>query len=272
MVRRVATMMFEQSNGVDLGRLNEAERQVLLLLAEGHTAKSVANELGSTPAAVNERLREARRKTGVGSSRELARLLKSQEIRDDEMGMVTPPPAGAAMLPTNATSRRSKAGVVAMVFISLVAAAGAAALLGQQAPVNEVDPLLGSPLQTGPDPAALHSQIRTEARDADWAGPTEVAIRERALQIPLIGKNGNTLRVTCATKLCEIAGSIQTRGTPPAEYDPKLPESRTIIALQTAPFVDDISKLGLKSETGLFTGSKDDKNLAVFLLYYSRKK
>jgi DNA-binding CsgD family transcriptional regulator len=272
MVGRVATLMFEQGNGTDLGRLNDAERQVLLLLAEGHTAKSVANELGSTPAAVNERLREARRKTGVGSSRELARLLKSQENRHDELGVFSTSAAGAAPILTNAISRRSKTGVVAMVFISLVVAAGAAALLGQQAPVSEVDPLLGTPLQTGPEPAALHAQIRTEARDADWAERTEAAIRTRALQIPLIGKNGNTLRVTCATKLCEIAGSIQTRATPPAEYDPKLPESRTIIALQTAPFVDDISRLGLKSETGFFTGSKDDKNQAVFLLYYSRTK
>jgi DNA-binding CsgD family transcriptional regulator len=272
MVHRVATLMFEQGNGTDLGRLNEAERQVLLLLAEGHTAKSVANELGSTPAAVNERLREARRKTGVGSSRELARLLKSQENRHDELGVGSTGPVSAATLPTNATSRRSKTGVVAMLFSSLVAAAGAAALLGQQAPVNEIDPLLGSPLQTAPDPAALHAQIRTEARDAEWASRTEQAIRARTLQIPLIGQNGNALRVTCATRLCEIAGSIQTSATPPAEYDPKLPESRAITALQTAPFVDDISKLGLKSETGLFTGSKSDKNQAVFLLYYSRVK
>jgi len=57
--------MFERDeNGADLSRLNDAERRVLLMLAEGHTAKSVANAIGSTPAAVNERLREARRKTG----------------------------------------------------------------------------------------------------------------------------------------------------------------------------------------------------------------
>ena len=159
-----------------------------------------------------------------------------------------------------------------MVFISLVAAAGVAALLGQQSPAHDVDPLLGTPVQTGPDPAALHAQIRSEARDADWAKRTEAGIRARALQIPLIGKDGNTLRVTCATKLCEIAGSIRTRATPPAQYDPKLPESRTILALQTTPFVDDISRLGLKSETGLFTGSEDDKNQTVFLLYFSRAR
>ena len=39
---RVATMMFKQEdNGPDLGRLNESERRVLYLLAEGHTAKTV---------------------------------------------------------------------------------------------------------------------------------------------------------------------------------------------------------------------------------------
>ena len=58
----------------------------------------------------------------------------------------------------------------------------------------------------------------------------------------------------------------------PVDYDPKLPESRAIIALQTSPYRDDIAKLGLKSETGLFTGSKDNKNQTVFLLYYSREK
>ena len=159
-----------------------------------------------------------------------------------------------------------------MVLISLIAAAGAAAVFVQQPQVQEVEPLLGTPLMTGPDPAALHARVRTEARDSDWAPGIEQAIRSRAMQIPLIGKDGNALRVTCATKLCEIAGSIQTSSAPPAEYDPKLPESRAITALQTSPFKDDLTKLGLKSETGLFTGSKDNKNQAVFLLYYSREK
>ncbi|HET6407092.1 MAG TPA: sigma factor-like helix-turn-helix DNA-binding protein [Chthoniobacteraceae bacterium] len=54
----------------DLARLNEAEREALRLLAEGHTAKSIAGLTGRSVAAVNERLREARRKTGIGSSRE----------------------------------------------------------------------------------------------------------------------------------------------------------------------------------------------------------
>ena len=160
-----------------------------------------------------------------------------------------------------------------MTTIFIVAAGAAIALMGpSDTPAGEVEPLLGTPLQSGPNPAALHAQIRTETRDADWARRTEEAIRARTLQIPLIGKGGNTLRVTCASKLCEIAGSIRMPENLPKEYDPKLPESRAVQSLQTAPFVDDIIKLGLTSETGLFTSAKDEKNQTVFLLYYSRAK
>ena len=265
--------MFEQGNGVDLDRLNDAERQVLQLLAEGHTAKSVANVLGSTPAAVNERLREARRKTGAGSSRELARLLKSQENRDEQMVVGKPPLLAAHGSVAGAEPWRPQTGVVAMTTLFIVAAGAAMALMSPgNTPAGEVDPLLGEALPSGPNPAALHAQIRTESRDPDWADRTEEAIRARTLQIPLIGKNGNSLRVTCASKLCEIAGSIRMPQNLPKEYDPKLPESRAVQSLQTAPFVDDIIKLGLKSEAGLFTGAKDDKNQTVFLLYYSRAK
>lgn len=77
----------------DLSRLTDTERQILRLLAQGHTAKSAATLLGLTEAAINERLREARRKTGVGSSRELARLVSrdegAPEIRDEKIGMAS---------------------------------------------------------------------------------------------------------------------------------------------------------------------------------------
>lgn len=65
-----------------LEALNDNELEILRLLANGHTAKSIAASLGRSETAINERLREARRKTGVGSSRELARLLDAQKIWD----------------------------------------------------------------------------------------------------------------------------------------------------------------------------------------------
>jgi DNA-binding CsgD family transcriptional regulator/methionine-rich copper-binding protein CopC len=70
----------------DLSRLTPNQRQILALLAQGHTVKSAAARLELSEGAVNERLREVRRKTGVGSSRELARLLP-QETWDEEIGM-----------------------------------------------------------------------------------------------------------------------------------------------------------------------------------------
>src|SRR3546814_7650576 len=65
-----------------LAALNDNELEILHLLANGHTAKSIAASLGRSETSIHERLREARRKTGVGSSRELARLLDAQKIWD----------------------------------------------------------------------------------------------------------------------------------------------------------------------------------------------
>lgn len=59
--------------------LTDRELEVLRLLTAGHTIKSIAAVLDRSEASINERLRDARRKTGVGSSRELARLVAGQE-------------------------------------------------------------------------------------------------------------------------------------------------------------------------------------------------
>jgi DNA-binding CsgD family transcriptional regulator len=260
--------MFEQGNGVDLDRLNDAERQVLQLLAEGHTAKSVANVLGSTPAAVNERLREARRKTGAGSSRELARLLKSQENRDDELGVGKGAALAAAQPLSDAGPWRPHKGVVAMIALFVIATAGAATLMGQDNPQqSQVDPLLAKPLMKMEDPVDLHGKVRSEARDEAWASRVEKAVHSRLLQLPLVGKNGNQLRVTCAATLCEIAGSIAGRASEP--YDPKQPLNQAVSDLQAKPLRDDLSKLGLTHVSGLFTGG-DNPDRAVFFQYYSR--
>ncbi len=53
--------------------LSDREREVLGLLLQGHEIKSIAAMLGFSVHAVNERLRDARRKLGASSSREAAR-------------------------------------------------------------------------------------------------------------------------------------------------------------------------------------------------------
>lgn len=59
--------------------LTEREKEALRLLFRGHDAKSTAQCLGLSVYTVNERLREARRKLSVSSSREAARLLADAE-------------------------------------------------------------------------------------------------------------------------------------------------------------------------------------------------
>ena len=59
--------------------LTEKEKQTLRLLVRGHDAKSTANSLGLSVHTINERLRDARRKLAVSSSREAARLLLNAE-------------------------------------------------------------------------------------------------------------------------------------------------------------------------------------------------
>lgn len=64
--------------------LTEKEKETLRLLTHGYDAKSMARHLGLSVHTINERLRDARRKMAVSSSREAARQLREIEHRDLE--------------------------------------------------------------------------------------------------------------------------------------------------------------------------------------------
>ena len=59
--------------------LSDKEKETLRLVVRGHDAKSMARELDLSVYTVNERLRAARRKLGVTSSKEAARMLFEAE-------------------------------------------------------------------------------------------------------------------------------------------------------------------------------------------------
>lgn len=62
-----------------IGALTDREKQTLRLIVRGHDAKSIARELNLSVHTINERLRDARRKLAVSSSREAARKLLEVE-------------------------------------------------------------------------------------------------------------------------------------------------------------------------------------------------
>ena len=59
--------------------LSEKEKETLRLILRGHDAKSMARELSLSVHTINDRLRAARRKLGVTSSKEAARLVYERE-------------------------------------------------------------------------------------------------------------------------------------------------------------------------------------------------
>lgn len=65
--------------------LTDKEKETLRLIVRGHDAKSSARALGLSVHTINERLRDARRKLSVSSSREAARHLLAAEAPDPEL-------------------------------------------------------------------------------------------------------------------------------------------------------------------------------------------
>lgn len=196
---------------IDLSRLSHTEVEVLRLLADGHTAKSISSLTGRSVMSVNEYLRRARRKTGVPSSRELARIVKVRF--DEKIDLASSDAASPRWMP-------AKLGAIIM-GMSVVVAAAAVAIFTQEKPsasqstATGGDPALIRIL--GPrelDPRHLAERIRIEARDADWAPRTEQALSAR---FSTLGSDVKVTKVTCGKTVCEVIGKIVTNPEKPME-------------------------------------------------------
>jgi DNA-binding CsgD family transcriptional regulator len=81
--------------------LNENEKEALRLLLLGHDSKTAAQAVGVTPNIINERLRSARQKLQVTSSKAAARMLADYEgiapkfFVPKKIGIVPKPQSGA---------------------------------------------------------------------------------------------------------------------------------------------------------------------------------
>ena len=104
--------------------LTEKEKETLRLMARGHDAKSAANALSRSVHTINERLRAARRKLAVTSSREAARLVLDREGGPHEnlvsRDLGEDPRAGSDDQPG---SRRKGAWLIGGILMSLLTAA-----------------------------------------------------------------------------------------------------------------------------------------------------
>ncbi|PZU77357.1 MAG: hypothetical protein DI531_00815 [Brevundimonas sp.] len=256
-----------------LDRLNGAERDVLVLLAQGHTAKSIASLRSVTVAAVNERLRSARRKTGVGSSRELARLVGAQDNRHDLIGLAdtrlgpeTPSRPDAPSLGRAFLTRRWRlivitATLLATGLLAYQAATPPAPQLQTPRSNSLVEEILAA-TSSPPDIAALHAEASAHSNDETWSSATEQLLKSRHEALPDFGMDVETLNITCATTLCEVVG--KARSDLAGE---KL--DRLMAAIQGLDRSE--PRLPLKALVHHFNATNGSRPNAVFVSYWHRE-
>lgn len=219
-----------------LGRLNAVERDLLGLLGRGHTAKSIATLRSMSEAAVNERFRSARRKTGIGSSREIARLIVARENRDDFIGLApaaaSPPELRRPSAPRRASPQRWRLPMAAAVLL-------AAAILAQQTAVPLASPgqsvdssrsvfttdaprsdwaaladereardwaALGDAVAARPNLTALADEVAAGGKDPAWSSTTEAALLTAYRAHPRFAEGADSLQARCSATLCEVTG------------------------------------------------------------------
>lgn len=182
---------------IGVGSLSDKELEVLRLLATGHTVKSIAARLGRSETSINERLRDARRKTGIGSSRELARHVAAQKIWDKniDLSMRHPLIDGRARSPV--LRRPISKGTIIMLIAMTFATAGllyaAAQSTEQPAPApaalaaSSHLPLIGKwsldtsriPAEERPRSVTLDFRI---SDDQKWTGQSDVVAADGSRQ------------------------------------------------------------------------------------------
>ena len=162
--------------------LTDKEKETLRLLLRGYDSKSIARQFDLSVHTVNERLRNARQKMGVSSSREAARLLHDSEnatpenLGDKELGDAsanaatiissTPPSGHGWRLPLPIVI-----GAIAImsIILSLIALAAASPNAGQ---ATETAPKAINSTDTAQDSEVIKAADQWLALiDAgDWAG------------------------------------------------------------------------------------------------------
>ncbi len=252
-----------------LDRLSPGEREVLGLLARGHTAKTIATRLEISVAAVNERLRSARRRTGAGSSRELARLLAQQNRDDfsevpesDEPPSCSRDPAPKGRWNTRRNVMLASAAVAAAIAVSLAPHLADPAQQAAPARVGPEAEILAR-LSTGPTPEQLRDRFRTEPRDDSWANSVESAVRERYGRTPAAGRSLEQLSVTCAATLCEVIGWTRA-GVSHDDITAVMDE------VQSGELNALIEQLGLTISSSSFTSASGDRDGMAFVAYLDR--
>jgi DNA-binding CsgD family transcriptional regulator len=250
-----------------LAALNDKELEVLRLLAAGHTVKSIAASLGRSEASINERLRDARRKTGVGSSRELARLIDAQKNWDRYFDLSTH--GGLAHdleQPPNEGRTRSKGTLVMAIALPIVAALGLVLVSTDSAPQAAAP----HPAQAAaPQPSPLAGRWSLDVmRIPEDERPQRVTIEFRVspdqkwtTHVEIVGPDGSNMQ---ADSTAAADGSpVAISGTMPFIDSVSLRQPSADTLVMT------LGKNGTPVSTRVYTVGKDRKTMTETIIWAS---
>lgn len=247
-----------------LAGLTDRETAVLRLLASGHTAKTIAVQLGCSEASVNERLRDARRKTGIGSSRELARLMSARKNWDKNIDLpATSGGADSSGQPAASGPRRSKGRIM---FIAIPAAAVGLIVMAASA-MQQADPARTTVAAAATAPSPISGRWALDvARIPEGERPQRVTITFRALpeqkwttQVEIVAPDGSISRA---------ASTAGVDGVPVAVTG-NMSFLDTVALRQPAPetLVMTLGKNGASVSTRVYTVAKNGKSMTETIVW-----
>lgn len=247
-----------------LTALNDKELEVLRLLAAGHTAKSIAASLNRSEASINERLRDARRKTGVGSSRELARLLDAQKIWDKNIDLHQPDPSTDEVAQPPATGRTWSKGTMIVLAAMSIAAAG-------------VTLTASDPKSRAKEPV---SALATPARQAPLVGTwsldvARIPAKERPQQVTIGFDVAPDRKWTINVEIVAPDGSVQRSQSTAAPDGIPVPISGNMEFIDTASLrqpapntlVLTLARQGAPVSTRVYSIGKDQKTMTETIIW-----
>jgi DNA-binding CsgD family transcriptional regulator len=243
--------------------LNTRELEVLRLLAAGHTIKTIAALIGSTETAINERLRAARRKTGIGSSRELARLLEAQKIWDRKIDL-SPPGDAANSQPQPAQAGRTwSKGTIIMTLALPLTAIGLAVAMATATPQS-------------PATAAIPAASRASPLVGSWAlDVSRIPETERPQRVTMTFRQAPDGRWTTLVEIVAPDGSSQHAESTAATDGVPVPIAGSMAFIDTVALrqpaantlVMTLGKNGAPFSTRVYAVAKDRKSMTETIVW-----
>ena len=252
----------------ELPALSDKELEVLRLLAAGHTVKSIAVRLGRSEASINERLRDARRKTCVGSSRELARLLDAQKIWDKNIDLAAPRPTSETLMQPPVAGRKWPKGTIMMLVAIPIAAAGLVMAATNSMPAAAPKQPVHAAV-TSNSPLAGTWSLNVERIPADER-PGRVSIRfgetpdgKWMIHVEMVGPDGTT----------RYGDSIAAADGVQVPISGNMDFIDSVSLRQPGPntLVMTLGKQGAPVSTRVYTVSKDRKSMTETIVWANQK-